>query len=443
MHLSQNSERQSRHVDAHGTPMLPSSAIENIIQRQVARGPTIVQQENPMPNLMSLVVDVEPHQTQQHANQSVYDGGSIVLRNTLQVKQLLVRPDGSALLQPDKNMNLESCLLPFMFPYGTGSFLASTRSFTFPDYLRYRMKSLLSPGTLIKPYLLLMYQVRQAVYFEDYVVVSDDLKAPKDSTLIGSDILGNKLNQKYKSGPRTQHSMEYRKQTLEHEYSSILHLQLNMVLHARTIWETKDTSQNCTCNPVPRRHLLKPSAYASSKTYFEDYVVVTDDLKAPKDSTLIGSDILGNKRMRNMPAIHPARQTLLHADVIVIDEMSMLTAFLLSLIAFRLKQVTPPSTVGGRQAAEVCPFAEKHIILVGDLAQLNQKYKSGPRTQHSMEYRKQTLEHEYSSILHLQLNMVLHARTIWETKDTSQNCTCNPVPRRHLLKPSAYASSKT
>ena len=130
---------------AHGTPMLPSSAIENIIQRQVGRGPTIVQQENPMPNLMSLVVDVEPHQTQQHANQSVYDGGSIVLRNTLQVKQLLVRPDGSALLQPDKNVNLESCLLPFMFPYGTGSFLASTRSFTFPDYLRYRRKSLLSP----------------------------------------------------------------------------------------------------------------------------------------------------------------------------------------------------------------------------------------------------------------------------------------------------------
>eukprot|EP00798_Chlamydomonas_sp_ICE-L_P001113 gene1113-3946_t len=103
-------------------------------------------------------------------------------------------------------------------------------------------------------------------YFEDYVVVSDDLKAPKDSTLIGSDILGNKLNQKYKSGPRTQHSMEYRKQTSEHEYSSILHLQLIMVLHARTIWETKDTSQNCTCNTVPRRHLLKPSAYASSKT---------------------------------------------------------------------------------------------------------------------------------------------------------------------------------
>jgi len=76
------------------------------------------------------------------------------------------------------------------------------------------------------------------------------------------------------------------------------------------------------------------------------------------------------QRMRNMPAIHPARQTLLHADVIVIDEMSMLTAFLLSLIAFRLKQVTPPSTIGGRQAAEVCPFAEKHIILVGDLAQV-------------------------------------------------------------------------
>eukprot|EP00798_Chlamydomonas_sp_ICE-L_P025219 gene25219-10864_t len=110
MHLSHNSERQSRQVDAHGTPMLPSSAIENIIQRQVARGPTIIQQENPMPNLMSLVADVEPHQTQQHANQSVYDGGSIVLRNTLQVKQLLVRPDGSALLQPDKNAQIEAVL---------------------------------------------------------------------------------------------------------------------------------------------------------------------------------------------------------------------------------------------------------------------------------------------------------------------------------------------
>jgi len=127
-----------------------------------------MEQQNPIPRIMSIVVDVEPIQVLSQRQSGVYVGGSIQLRNTLQTKSVYMRPDGTALLQSDKLISMESALLPYMFPYGTGSYVTPSKTFTFPDYLRFRMKTLFSPWTLVKPYLLLMYQVRQVSLYSNF-----------------------------------------------------------------------------------------------------------------------------------------------------------------------------------------------------------------------------------------------------------------------------------
>eukprot|EP00798_Chlamydomonas_sp_ICE-L_P005749 gene5749-6043_t len=49
----------------NGVPVLPQSAIQHIVQRHIARGPTAMEQQNPIPRIMSIVVDVEPIQVKQ------------------------------------------------------------------------------------------------------------------------------------------------------------------------------------------------------------------------------------------------------------------------------------------------------------------------------------------------------------------------------------------
>lgn len=150
-----------RYAGAQGAPVLPPEAVRHIVERFVSRGPTAHELENAVPDLMSIIVDMDPMEQGKQSNNCVYNAGSIVLRGQLVPQQLFVRPDGTPLLTLKEDPSLEACLMPYMFPYGKGSFVLSLQQFTFPDYLRYRMKTLFSPWTLIKPYLLFAYQIRQ------------------------------------------------------------------------------------------------------------------------------------------------------------------------------------------------------------------------------------------------------------------------------------------
>jgi hypothetical protein len=60
-------------------------------------------------------------------------------------------------------MTCESSLFPFLFPDGTGAFCKDKHGDTLSTYLHHRMSTMFSPWTLYKPYLLIMYDLRQAV----------------------------------------------------------------------------------------------------------------------------------------------------------------------------------------------------------------------------------------------------------------------------------------
>jgi len=72
------------------------------------------------------------------------------------------------------------------------------------------------------------------------------------------------------------------------------------------------------------------------------------------------------QRLMPISPTHPSRLTLEANDVIMIDEMSMMTSMNLNFIIYRLMQV---NTETHGSAAEN-PFGNKHLIIVGDLAQV-------------------------------------------------------------------------
>ena len=76
--------------------------------------------------------------------------------------KVLVRPDGTPLLPSQHGVTLESAVFPYLFPDGTGAYQhLKDGTETLATYLKYRMQSFFTPFTLFKPYLLIMYQVRQ------------------------------------------------------------------------------------------------------------------------------------------------------------------------------------------------------------------------------------------------------------------------------------------
>jgi hypothetical protein len=71
-----------------------------------------------------------------------------------------------------RGVTLEYALMPYLFPDGRGYFrpgMTGARNLT--EYLRHRMKQLLSPFTLTAPYILHMYMVRQSNILSEGVSV--------------------------------------------------------------------------------------------------------------------------------------------------------------------------------------------------------------------------------------------------------------------------------
>jgi hypothetical protein len=79
--------------------------------------------------------------------------------NPFKSEKLLVREDDMC-TNPTLNMSLEKTLFPFLFPHGCGAYDGIGGLLL---YLKQKMSTLFSIFTLYPPYLLLMYQVQQAI----------------------------------------------------------------------------------------------------------------------------------------------------------------------------------------------------------------------------------------------------------------------------------------
>ena len=95
---------------------------------------------------------------QGNVSKDFYVIGSVRDRAKRRSSMLLVNKKG--MQGVSNNITLELALFPFLFPSGNGAY---DGEISLQEYLRYRMTCLFSPFTLYKPYLLLMYDVRQAL----------------------------------------------------------------------------------------------------------------------------------------------------------------------------------------------------------------------------------------------------------------------------------------
>ncbi len=91
-----------------------------------------------------------------------FEIGELIMRNNdnpLKTERLLVRENGMC-TNPTLNMSLEKTLFPFLFPHGCRAYDGIGGLW---PYLKHIMSTLFYVFTLYPPYLLLMYQVRQAI----------------------------------------------------------------------------------------------------------------------------------------------------------------------------------------------------------------------------------------------------------------------------------------
>jgi hypothetical protein len=155
-------------IGANSLPVLPGEAVENIVAAAVARGPLAQDELDAQPKLLSIVVDSNPLAGGNGRKSSVYHVGNLVLRDNQGQgsNRLLVRSDGTQLISgANLPVTLEMALFPYLFPNGTGAYQHTSNAIeSLAAYLMFRMKCFFSPWTLFKPYLLMMFQVRQVVH---------------------------------------------------------------------------------------------------------------------------------------------------------------------------------------------------------------------------------------------------------------------------------------
>jgi hypothetical protein len=162
--------------DARGVPVVGSAAIHSVVHKHQEKDPTphILGAANepsagPMHahlnsmdrNILGGVTDT-PDLVQQHelssgrgaATNKVYYAGETERRNGVQERHMC---DLQGCTQSDPRLTVESGVFPFLFPNGLGF---NVGLLALADYLCQRMQQLWSPFTLVKEYLLVMYQVR-------------------------------------------------------------------------------------------------------------------------------------------------------------------------------------------------------------------------------------------------------------------------------------------
>ncbi|GAX84354.1 hypothetical protein CEUSTIGMA_g11776.t1 [Chlamydomonas eustigma] len=151
-----------------GLPLLPPRAIKDITQHAAARDPTHMGlvNSNLMSDVLSLVAAVDVVRGDTCRGEPI-DGirvGTVTVRDTDQDLDLIVNNTGLPLRSPVKSqhdfgtaLSVELAIFTALFPNNKGGYCAGS----FCEYLRYRMMCGFSQYTLYKPYLMVMFLIRQ------------------------------------------------------------------------------------------------------------------------------------------------------------------------------------------------------------------------------------------------------------------------------------------
>ncbi|EFJ41020.1 hypothetical protein VOLCADRAFT_107856 [Volvox carteri f. nagariensis] len=150
----------------HPLPYLCPADVQSFVASEQACKPLVLatlDAAEAARSLISVVVPAIQRAAMKHAP-VMYTAGTLVPWSpTLPELNLAVAADGTP-LDYQFGLSAEMAMFPYLFPFGFGAFMGGT---TLVKYLAYRAKCLFSVWTLCKPYLLLMYVLRQSARLQD------------------------------------------------------------------------------------------------------------------------------------------------------------------------------------------------------------------------------------------------------------------------------------
>lgn len=175
-----------------GLCILSPAVITNIIEKQSEDNPFQLMTEAEKHCQFSLLQNLaEPSRRRAYSVKDVHEFASIQVRNTKGLVQRTATFKYNGLPSVNtavKDITLKSAVFPYLFPFGHGNYKGEVG---FSDYIRMRIGMLFSVYTLYKPYLLLMYQLKQAIMIEnttDSTMLQRDKDAFKRNNKTTSDL---------------------------------------------------------------------------------------------------------------------------------------------------------------------------------------------------------------------------------------------------------------
>ncbi|KAG2496073.1 hypothetical protein HYH03_005992 [Edaphochlamys debaryana] len=151
-----------------GSPFLTADVVAGFVSQARARAPLICGQERTLAaELLSVMMPVAPPPSAYRAPPTLYGGGVLRWRQGGGTGNIIMLPDGSPspntarVPGSDHPITAEVALFPFLFPFGTAAYFGGPH--TLVQYLNFRAYSFFSVYTLTKPYLMLMYTIRQTI----------------------------------------------------------------------------------------------------------------------------------------------------------------------------------------------------------------------------------------------------------------------------------------
>lgn len=146
-----------------GVCFRPAGVVEKIVSCARDRNPIAHMDIDTSDRVLSLVTSVHPQILRQLLKENMlFQAGELIERSdpSRTPAPLEVWVDGLSLDQflSDDCPSLERCLVPFLFPFGSGSY---DGSIDFCDYVRLRTSACFSAFTLYPPYIMFLYQLRQ------------------------------------------------------------------------------------------------------------------------------------------------------------------------------------------------------------------------------------------------------------------------------------------
>lgn len=144
--------------------ILSSETVTNIMKTYSANDPfELMQQADALCDIAILDNMYNTSKRTAYNTDDTHEFGSIQLRDSSRIVERTIAFRYNGIPSNDsevKDITIESAMFPFLFPMGKGYYQGEMR---FGDYLRMRINSMFSIYTLYKPYLLMMYQLKQAI----------------------------------------------------------------------------------------------------------------------------------------------------------------------------------------------------------------------------------------------------------------------------------------